>query len=264
VFVVAITELAGALEDEAAALAADLGCSAYDARLLLAPGTPAVLRKTPDREAALALLAHVRARGHGAVACDLQAVVAAEAMVSMRRFRLGEAAITLDDDTSAELPYADIVALVPAAHRSRTRTQVVSREQKFSMGRALITSGLSMTKTVTKSSHTASEEREAVLYAFRRSGATPWLLREHGTVWSGHGQPLATSESENFRIAVAALRTRTPSAPFDDRLVTRRAPERLALGGGAAITSVKTSSESGIDLLAHLLALSLSRAGAYR
>ena len=62
---------------------------AYDARLLLAPGTPTILRRAPESEAALDLLSRVRARGHGAVACDLSAVVSSDAMTSMKRFRLG-------------------------------------------------------------------------------------------------------------------------------------------------------------------------------
>jgi hypothetical protein len=262
VYVVALTELRGTLDDEAPALARDLGCTAYDARLLLAPGMPTVLRRTPDREPALELLSRVRARGHGAVACDLSAVASSDAMTSMRRFRLGQLEVTLDDVADARLPYDDVVALVPAVHRSRTDTATVSRETKLSIGRAVMTSGLSMTRTVKKEAHNSTEERESVLYVFRRSGAAPWILREHGTQWAGHGQPLAHSEAENFRIAVAALRARAPAAAFDDRLVTRRAPERAALSGGQNTTSVRTSSESGTDLLAHLLAL--ARAGAGR
>jgi hypothetical protein len=263
VFVVALTELRGALEDEATALAADLGCTVYDARMLLAPGIPAILRRTPDREAALKLLASVRARGHGAVACDLSAVASAETMTVMHRFHFGETEVTLDDEPEARLPYDDVVALVPAVHRSRTDTATVTHETKLSVGRALMTSGLSMSKTVTKTSHATTEARERVLYVFRRSGAAPWLLREHGTVWAGHGQPLAPSEAENFRITVAVLRARAPGASFDDRLLTRKAaPERAALFGGNANTTVKTSSEAGVDLLAHLLAMWLSRSAA--
>jgi hypothetical protein len=263
VYVVALTELRGSIEDEAAALARDLGCTAYDARLLLAPGVPAVVKRTPDREAAVELLGRLRARGHGAVACDQSAVVSSDAMTSMRRFRLGPDAVTLDDApdvADARLPYDDMIALIPAVHRSRTDTETVTREKKLSIGRAIMTSGLSLSKTVTKEAHSSVEEREGVLYVFRRSGATPWILRERGTVWGGHGQPLARSASENFRLAVTALRGRAPGAAFDDRLVTRRAPERAALSGGPATTAVKTSSESGTDLLAHLLALSLARA----
>ena len=264
VFVVALTELKGSLDDEASALARDLGSTAYDARLLLAPGLPAVLRRTLEREPALELLSKVRGRGHGAVACDLSAVASSDTMTSMRRFRLGETEITLDDDPEAHLPYADVVALVPAVHRSRTDTATVSRETKLSVGRALMTSGLSMTKTVTKQAHASTEAREGVLYVFRRGGAGPWLLREHGGVWAGHGRPLAPSESENFRIAVSRLRELATGAAFDDRLVTRRAPERAALSGGNSNTTVKTSSESGVDLLAHLLAMWLARSPASR
>jgi hypothetical protein len=264
VFVVALTALHGALEDEAAALALDLGCSTYDARLLLAAGTPSVLRRMAERDQALALLAKVRARGHDAVACDLASVVASDAMVLMRRFHLMEEEISLGEDSEQRLPYADVLALVPAVHRKRTDTAVVSRERKISITRAILTSGATMTSTVKKESHTATEERESVLYIFRRSGETPWLLREQGTAWGGHGQPLATSQSDNFRITVGALRSLAPAAAFDDRLVTRRAPERAALHASPGVTSIKTSSDAGVDLLAHLLGLALSRSDAYR
>jgi hypothetical protein len=264
VFAVAISELAGTAEGEAAPLAADLGCTAYDARLLLAPGLPAVVRTTPDRAAALDLLARLRARGHGAVACDLAAVVASSAMSSMRRFRLDGDAIALDDAPGERLPYDDVLALIAAVHRRRTDTDTTTRERRLSVGRALMTSGLSMTKTVTTGARTTTDEREAVLYVFRRGGAPPWILHERGTVWGGHGRPLAPSEAQNFRIAIDELRARTPGAAYDDRLVTRRAPERAALAGGPASTSVTTSSDAGIDLLAHLVALGIARAGAYR
>ncbi len=259
VFAVALAELAGTVDAEAAALAADLGTSAYDARLLLAAGLPALVRTTPDRAQALDLLARLRGRGHRAVACDAAAVVSSGAMVAMRRFRLEDGAVALDGDEAA-LPYGDIVALIAAVHRRRTDTESRTQESKFSMSRALLTSGLSMTKTVTTRAHTSSEEREGVLYAFRRSGATPWILREHGTAWGSLGPAVAATESENFRRAVTALRERAPGAAFDERLVTRKASGRAAVSGGAGATTVTTSSDAAIDLLAHLLALWLARA----
>ena len=262
-FAVALAELHRTAEEEATDLAEDLACTVYDARLLLAGGLPAIVRKTPDRAQALDLLARLRARGHGAVACDVAACVASAAMGAMRRFRLEADAIALDEGGD-RLPYEDVLALVAAVHRSRTETETKSREVKFSMGRALMTSGMSMTKTVTKESHATTEQRESVLYVFRRSGATPWLLREHGTTWAGNGLPLAPTASENFKATVAALRARAPGAAYDDRLVTRRVGERAALSGGAGTTTVKTSSDGAIDLLAHVLALWLARTEAYR
>jgi hypothetical protein len=263
VFVVAITELHGPVEDEVAPLAADMGATAYDARLLLAAGTPAVVKTTPDKAVALDLLGKLRSRGHGAVACDASAVVSSEDMVAMRRPRLEPDAVALDDRPGERLPFADVLALLPAVHQRRVDTATQTRETKLSMGRAMMTGGMAFTKTVKTNTRNTSEERDVVLYVFRRSGAPPWLLRERGTVWTGLGLPLAPSEGENYRLAVAALRERASGATFDDRLMTRKAGERSALSVGSGSTTVKTSSQAGVDLLAHLLALGIAR-GAYR
>ena len=260
-FVVALAELGGPAEAEVPVLAADLGCTAYDARLMLAGGLPAVVKTTADKAQALELLAKLRGRGHGAVACDASAVVASASMKTMKYFRLGPDAI---EEGEERLAYDDVLALVAAVHRSRTDSETVTREKKFSMSRALMTSGLSMSKTVTKETRAATEDRESVLYVFRKSGAAPWLLREHGTIWTGHGRPLEATEAGNFKATLAALREKIPGATYDDRLVSRKVGERAALHGGAGTTTVKTSSEATIDLLAHLLALWLARAGAYR
>ena len=260
-FVVAIARLASPVDAEAAALAVDLAATAYDARLLLAGGLPAVVLTTPDKARALDLLARLRARGHGAIACDAGAVVPSGAMVSMRRFRLGEGAIALSDPTDLELPFGDVLALVAAVHRTRVETETHLREKKFSVSRAILTSGLSMTKAVSTDAHAGVEDREGVLYVFRRSGATPWILRENGTDWSGHGRPVAPTRAENFRLAIEVLRARTPAAVFDHRLVTRKARETASLRAGSGSTSVTTSSDGGVDLLAHLIALSIARGG---
>lgn len=262
-FVVAITELAGAVDGEAPLLAADVGVSAYDARLLLAPGPPVLVKTTPDKALALEILGKLRSRGHTVVACDTSAVVASGAMVAMKRPRLGATAITLEDRPAESLPYDEVLALVPAVHRRRSETTTQTRETRLSMGRAIATGGVAFTKSVKIETHSGSEEREAVLYVFRRSGATPWLLRERGTSWAGTGLPLAPSEGENFRLCVARLRELATSARFDDRLVSRKAAERTAMTAAGASTTVKTSSESGVDLLAHVLGLAAARS-AYR
>jgi hypothetical protein len=263
VFVVAVADFRLPVEEDIAALAADMGATAYDARLLVAAGTPAIVRTTPDKALALEVLGRLRGRGHGAVACDASAVVAAGDMVAMRRPRLEADAIALDDGQGHRLPYDDMLALVPAVHRRRVDAATQTRETKISVGRAVMTGGMTFTKTVKTNTHNATEERDGVLYVFRRSGARPWILREHGTGWGAMGLTLAPSESENYRLAGIALRARAPGATFDDRLMKRKSGERSALSGGGGNTTVKTSSEGGVDLLAHLLAMWIAR-GAYR
>jgi hypothetical protein len=266
-FVVAIAELKGAVEEEAPALAADLGATAYDARLLLAGGTPAVVKTTPDKALALELLGKLRARGHGAVACDVGAVVASGDMISMRRLRLGETAVTLEDHPDASLPYDGILALVAAVHRRRHDTDVQTKQTKLSVGRAVMTGGLAFTRTVKTQAHASTEERTGVLYVFRKDGATPWILHEHGTSWvglAGLGRTPAPSEGENFRLATRLLRELAPGAAYDERLVTRRAAERAVLTALPGKTTVTTSSEAGMDLLAHLVAMWSARTRPFR
>jgi hypothetical protein len=265
VYVVAIAELNASVEAEAAPLASDLGLTAYEARLMLASGMPAIVRTTPDKAQALDLLARLRTRGHGAVACDASAVVSSHAMTSMRHFRLGASSISIDDGPDDHLPYDDVIALVAAVHRRRTASESEVHDRKLSVTRAVVTGGLVMTKTTKRETRTATEEREPVLYLFRRSGGVPWIMRERGTSWAGHGRTIAPSASDNFRTTVGVLRETLPRAGYDDRLVTRRStPERIAVAGGAAGTTTTTSSQAGIDLLAHLVALWISRAPSER
>jgi hypothetical protein len=260
VYVVAIAELNEAIETEAVALASDLGLTVYEARLLLAPGIPAVVLRTFDKPKALDLLGRLRTRGHGAIACEAAAVVPSHDMTLMRRFRLGQDGISLDDVPGAHLPYNDALVLVAAVHRRRTANEGEAHDRKLSVARAVLSGGLVMTRTVKRETHAAEDEREPVLYLFRRSGGAPWILRENGTHWVGLGRPVAPSAADNFRTTQQVLRERMPGAFYDDRLVARRfATERLAVSGGSTGTTVTTSSEGGIDLLAHLLALWIAR-----
>src|SRR5262245_29712091 len=55
-FVVALIDIAGPLEQEAVMLASDLGTTMYEERLRLAAGTPAVVLATPDERRAHELL----------------------------------------------------------------------------------------------------------------------------------------------------------------------------------------------------------------
>jgi hypothetical protein len=83
------------LTAEVAALAPALGVGAYELRLALSGVPPVVLASTPDVERARAVLSLLRARGHGAVACDGDAMLSSEAMIAPREFAFGDDALVL-------------------------------------------------------------------------------------------------------------------------------------------------------------------------
>jgi hypothetical protein len=256
--IVALMSLATAVEVEAPLLAADLGTIPYETALLLRGPSPVPLLRTDDRARALDLLAKLRARGHDAVACDASAVVSSDAMTRPRSFRLEADALAFISAEGKEdrVSSADVVALVRAMHRSRSDHIEKTEQSKFSLGRAAMSGGLLMTKKVTTEKVQTSEEREQVLYLFRRGGV-PLLFALSRTHYEGLGVDLRPAQIENFGTLVRLLRSRSPAAPYDERLLLPRpAADRVVAGNGGMSSA---SSAANIDLLAHLIALALSK-----
>jgi hypothetical protein len=261
VFVVALAELGTAADDEASALATDLGLAVYEARLRLAAGLPCILLSTPDRERALDLLGRLRARKHGAVAFDTHAVVGASSMVAVRRFRFGPDAVELASSDgappgAARLPFAEVSALIRAVHRSSYERIEDVKEVKFRPGAAIATGGLVMTKVTHKKIRSTIEEREQVLYIFGDSDV-PWLMRESTAQCVGLGEAMQATRMLNFAASVRMLRDRVPGAHYDERLLAMRKPPEVPVDEGERRTGDPAT--GGIDLLAHTLALWLSR-----
>ncbi|WP_438010411.1 hypothetical protein WME89_18305 [Sorangium sp. So ce321] len=265
-FVVAILELATSVEAEAAALAADLGSTAYEQRLHLVAGLPAVVLTTADPAPARALLRSLRARGHGALAVDAAAVVSSGDMLLLRRGRLEPGGLAAEDPTASgvavepaaaaeRLPFDDILALIRATQRQRVTSKVEVKERKFAPGSTMMTGGLVMSKTVTREETRVSDERSEVLYLFRKSGERPWLLRERGASYGWLGGTMAPSSLQNFTATVALLRQRAPGAVYDERLTGAR--RQIPFSGNGS-----PSPDPNADLLAHLLACWAARASA--
>jgi hypothetical protein len=256
VHVVALIELRGPVEAEAASLARDLGTTVYEERLKLAAGLPAILLTSADAGAAHDLAAKIAARGHEARVCDSAAVIPNDAMFALRRFAFEPDALT-SLDPPGRLPYHDVLALIRASHQSRTETRTETKSKQFSAGRAILSGGLVMRKNVTREEKTVANEREYLLYIFRVNGETPWILRERGTQYAGLGDEAGPSSAQNFLAFIARLRKMAKDAIYDERLLhPRGAPSRVVRTGGAAAEAFTVSSASGVDLMAHLLAQS--------
>jgi hypothetical protein len=264
--VVALTELATSAEVEAPQLALDLGITAYEARQKLAVGLPAVVLFTPDRARTTSLMATLRARGHGVVGCDGNAVVPSGSMALFKRFVLDEDALVLDVAPGADqgepegapgrIRYADLLALVRATHRHTFETHEEKKERKFRPGAALVSGGLVLTKTVTRDIVRTGEAREPVLYVFSRTHA-PCLLREGAAQYAGLGEATRPTRVENFATTLRLLRDKAPAVPYEDRLVSvKKFPEPPSDAGAARVFDPETG---GVDLLAHLMAMWLSR-----
>lgn len=243
---VAITALGGPLEPALAPLARALDTTAYELRLLMNAGFPAVVLATVDPARATAVVMEIRKLGHRAWSCDRAEVVSSRTMTGLSGFQLGPDAITLRAEARASaLPYDDVAALLRGTHRSVTETTETVKGRQLRPVMAIASGGLILSKKTTREVTTRTDQREQVLYLFRRSGAPPWILRERGTDYRGLGAALAPTSLENFQTALGELRKRATLAAFDDRLMSGRPIRGVAEGVEAA------------DILAHLLAVDL-------
>lgn len=237
--VVFLSHLAQPGAEEFATIATRLGLTEYEVRLALAAPTPSVLVHTADPERAADLVEFLRSRGHGAYAFDDETFVSSERMVPMDDFRLDADGVrrTVDGDL---LGYGDVFAILRAIHGT------TGEKVQTTLPRRLLKTEKRVTRVY---------ERELVAYFFRRSGGMPWLLRERHASYAGLGSERKAISQANFNRTLERVAAAAPMAVCDDRLTRRHVADRL-------IDTHLRSSTDGIDLLAHLLAMTIaSRSG---
>jgi hypothetical protein len=216
-YIVAVTELRSPIETEAARIAEDIGSTPYEVRITLTAGMPAVVLTTQDKELAQRVLSRICERGNLAVGCDDGYVVDSESMVTMKRFRMDPDGYRTEEAPNELLPYGDVLAIVRATHRQSSSSRTVVKERSFSAGRALLSGGLVMTKTTTRETKQSTDEREHVVYLFRRSGERPWIMRQDEAKYNALGAQMQPTNALNFPLAVTRLRENSPTALFDTR-----------------------------------------------
>ena len=216
----------------------------YETRLALAAGPPSVVLKTPDRIARTDVLGVLRSRGHGAHICDQENFVASEGMTKVDDFGLDAEGI----------------------HRTMTGSSSLTATSSRSFGPCTTTSELEGQPSVARRpgahqhEHAADchEERGArarrvLLPAERRAAmAAPSATRELRRPRRGSG-PGRVREFHAYD--GPRMREASPMAVYDDRLARRRVAERRGVGG-------HRSSREGMDLLAHILAMTIASQGA--
>lgn len=242
---------------EVQVLAPLLGVGAYELRLALSGQLPVVLLETDDPARAKALLAGLRGRGHGAVACDGASVASSAAMFPAKSFGFEPDALVFEcpGQPAARVAHAEVLAWVMATHAREEDSSREVREKKLSLSRAALSGGLVRSKTTTVTQRGSALETERVLYVLSRTGRGHVLLRETRLHYTGLGPRMGKSTTESFNTLTQVLRQQVPSALFDDRLLKQRAASSLQVSRTSSSRTVVTSNESDVDVAVHLLAV---------
>jgi hypothetical protein len=244
--IVAIAESKGELDStKLAALAADIGTTAYELRLLLNMGLPAVVLVTADGAKANAAAAAIARQRQVPVICDRSQIQPSAAMTALRDFELGPNQLVVDRASRLACGYDELRLMVRAVHRSSHQSVEQVKERQLRPVMAVATGGLIMSKKVTKEVTTTTSTREHVLYLFRSGQEHPWILRERVANYSTLGSAMGPASFENFTTTVARLRQFAPRAVYDERLINSR-PIR-GLGDGSDV----------VDIWAYLMAAAM-------
>lgn len=231
------------------ALAAALGKTVYEARTRLRVpkgGTP-IIAVFQELEKAEDCAAKLRTNGFDAVILQNDEIESDKARFLVRSFEFSVESLNAESRHGQKLilPYRDIkLILYGIGITVDTETDKV-KERKFSMSRALMTSGLVMTKSTSHEVCTEEENRERFLYIYAPDRQTV-VLRENALQYESLGKALQPSRAANFNYIVAKLRMQSRDAVFDDRLLNR--------GSQAQMLGPLFNPEEHLDLATSLLA----------
>ncbi|HEX4381928.1 MAG TPA: hypothetical protein VH083_03225 [Myxococcales bacterium] len=254
---VALVSAAKDPEEAVKVLTEAAGSTAAEARMRLAPEPPALLARLDD---ALAdeLVSKLRKAGLAALAVDARVPSDADRFQT-RKFALEKESLKLEarSGETLELPWGEVALILRAQRARRSETDKTETSKKFSIGSAVLTGGLKVTKTSSSVVRSAEEQAEQLLLIYLRDGRSA-SLAETNLDFTGLGA-LQPSRTANMLELANRLRSRAKAARYDDRLV-RLGRRSLPFGGmkeqrltTAKSTTLHTDTAGTVDILADLL-----------
>ncbi len=251
--IVAIHYAAGAGEALAAALAEAQGNTLYEARARLSDpeGGPAVVGNFAEIEPAWAFAGRLRANGIDPIHLTPEDVVSDGDRLLVRAFELDEGGVTVVSrrGRSAKIAYGEI-HLILRGVRIDQRTLLQRTEQrKFSPVRTIVTGGMVITKTRSKTEQVTTEQRQDFLHLYA-DGHPPLAFHAADLNYQSLGPAVQHSTTANFTYLIKVLRGVLPHARYDERLASRQGRARVL---GPSLT------ENHLDIAVSLFARVLRR-----
>lgn len=206
------------------ALAAALGNTVYEARsrLRVPKGGPSIVAVFQELAKAEDCAVKLRTNGFDAVILRNEEIESDKERFLARSFEFTGESLNVRSRQGQDLilPYRDIRhILYGIGFTVHTETETV-KERKFSMGKALMTGGLMMTKSKSHEVSSEKKDHERFLYIYVPDRQTV-VFRESALQYDSLGKALQPSSTANFNHIVAELKRLSPDALFDDRLLNR-------------------------------------------
>lgn len=251
-YIAAINNLPQNKEALAAALAAVLGATVYEAlSRLRSPGKgPFVIGVFAAIGPAEELVKKLRLGGFEAALLKEDEIETEVAGFVVRKFRFGGDALIVEsrEVESLAIDYSSIDLIIRGTSIAQSTVTEIVKEKKFDPGLALLTSGLKMTKTTEKTLESTVQTREGFFYLYVGDQQT-LIFREGGLAYDSLGTALQLTRQTNFSYVIEELRRLSPEAIYDDRLLNR--------AGQVQLLGPSLSPEKHMNIATSLLAKAL-------
>jgi hypothetical protein len=224
---VAVYKLPEYSEALAKALAGALGKTVYEAamRLRASKDGPLVVAVCGERAQADELRGKLQEAGFHVIILAEDEV---EARFVVRRPAFGEQGLRVESrqEQGTVVPYGSLRLILRATGITTSTETETETERKLSLGQAVLTSGLKVTKTEKTTREKTVEKRESFFHLY--TGSPPvFVFPESDLLFDSLGPALQPTRAANFAFVIAELRRRHPGLPYDDRLMNRLAQVQL-------------------------------------
>lgn len=260
---VAIARSSRQPEAAARAVADASGLTLAEARMRLAPEAPVLLARLPEAPAE-ALVAALRRAGLAALSIDARVPTDRDRVV-VRSFALDDGGATFAPRAgeATRVPWPEVQAVLRGQRTSRSEVERREESNRLSIGAAVATGGLQMTREVSRTVRSSNERTEQVILVYPRQGRAA-LLAESEVDFSCLGERLQPSSTANMGELAGRLRAHARGAFHDDRLVRLgRRPLPFVAGGESRsqagdVTTTHRDSTGSLDVLAEVMRQALA------
>jgi hypothetical protein len=159
--------------------------------------------------------------------------------------------------------WPEVLAILRGIRASRSEVERTEKSKSFSVGTAIATGGLSMTRTSTKTVRSSEESTEQVILVYARDGRAA-MLAEHELDFSCLGPAMHPSSTGNMVELARRLRESAKGAFYDERLLRLgRRPLPFLTGGESrsqtsTITRTQADTAGSLDALAEAMRQALT------
>lgn len=248
-FVVAVYDVGEDKEHLAKALSYVLGKTVLEARARLkAPGRgPFVMGVFGKRDGADDLAVKLCTGGFQAVVLDGGEIAREAGSWEVRRFDIGERELSVEsaDGGSSTVAYPEIDLILRGTCITSSTSTETAKQRSFSLGRAVLSGGLTVTKTTRAVREVTNQERKGFFIVYAENGRH-FAFRENGLLYDSLGPARQPSRSANFALLLAELRSRCRTAKCDESLLSR--------AGQAALLGPSLAPEEHLVVATALLA----------